>query len=106
MRLAHQGVLLFSLGVLFESLMDTVAKLVSTSYPLPQILLFRCACGLIPLLLYVAIRNNYSANTLLYKSRLQVTRAILLGLTFCAYVYSLKYLSMICLLYTSPSPRD
>ena len=92
---AHLGVLLFSLGVLFESLMDTVAKLVSTSYPLPQILLFRCVCGLLPLLLFVAFRNRYSVNTLLYNTRLQILRAVLFGLAFCAYVYSLKFLSMI-----------
>lgn len=92
---AQQGVLLFSLGVLFESLMDTVAKLVSTGYPLPQILLFRCLCGLVPLLMFVAFRNSYCVSTLFCNSRLQVLRAVLFGFTFCIYVYSLKYLSMI-----------
>lgn len=76
-------------------MMDAVAKLASTSYPLPQILLFRCVFGLLPLLLLVAILNSYSVSTLFYKSRLQVLRAVLFGLVFCLYVYSLKYLAMV-----------
>ena len=94
-HLVLPGVLLFSIGVLFESMMDAVAKLASTSYPLPQILLFRCVFGLFPLLLLVAILNSYSVSTLFYKSRLQVLRAALFGLVFCLYVYSLKYLAMV-----------
>ena len=88
------GVGYFCIGVVFESLMDATAKWVSNSYSLPQILFFRATFALIPLVILIWISKNGSWKAV-GNVKLQLLRAILMGLVFCTYVVSLRYLSLV-----------
>ncbi len=88
------GIAYFCVGVIFESFMDASAKWVSTSYSLPQILFFRAAFALIPLAILIWILRD-SSWRVVGNVKLQLLRAVLMGLVFCTYVVSLRYLSLV-----------
>lgn len=88
------GITYFCIGVVFESFMDASAKWVSNSYSLPQILFFRAAFALIPLAILVGISRDRSWKGV-GDVKLQLLRAVLMGLVFCTYVVSLRYLSLV-----------
>jgi len=88
------GIGYFCIGIVFESLMDASAKWVSNSYSLPQILFFRAAFALIPLSILIFVSRNESWKVI-GNVKLQLLRAVLMGLVFCSYVVALRHLSLV-----------
>ena len=88
------GIGYFCIGMVFEAMMDASAKWISNSYSLPQILFFRASFALIPLAILILISKDDSWK-IVGNVKLQLLRAVGMGLVFCSYVVSLRYLSLV-----------
>lgn len=88
-----RGIALFSLGIFFQTLLDTTAKWLTGYYSVPEIIFFRSVFALLPLALLIFLLGGVTALRVT-RPWLHLLRGILVVVTITAFYISLSYLPL------------
>lgn len=87
------GILLFSLGIFFQALLDTTAKWLTDSYSVPQIIFFRSLFALLPMALLIPLLGGTKALRVT-SVWLHLIRGMLVVITIMVFYISLSHMRL------------
>ncbi len=88
-----RGIALFSLGIFFQTLLDTTAKWLTGNYAVPEIIFFRSVFALLPLALLIFLFGGVKALRIT-RPWLHLLRGVLVVITITVFYISLGYLPL------------